>query len=188
MVKATTPREITADFSNVGERREGGRAARVPEGDYLLEVRGCQRKWKKGESQDESPGYLTWMLAIVKPSAHKNAGFVYHNTTLKEEGLWNLRNFLEDLGLKVPTSRLKIPIEKIVAKKMQLGATLVDGEPYNDKIKSEIAATFPKEKFEEQSGDTDEDEDEDTEDEDTDTASTDSDDDDDEEELDLDDL
>lgn len=157
-----TPSKLTVDFSKVEERREGGRAAHVPEGDYLLQVKGCSLQHKK---DDESSKYLRWIFAIVKPSTHSHAGSVYHNTTLREEGLWSLRNLLEDLGIRVPKAAVDLPLAAIVKKAPMVGATLQDSEPYNDKIKSEIAATFKASEYTEEGATAAETSDEETEDE-----------------------
>lgn len=140
-----TPSKLSVDFSNVEERREGGKAAHVPEGDYLLQVRGITLESKK---DDSSSKYLKWRFGIFEPKKFSTAGLVYHNTSLKPEALWNLRNLLEDLGIKVPKSIMGIPLSQIVERKMIVGATLADGEPYNGKVRSEIVATFKKDQFE----------------------------------------
>lgn len=150
MPMAQTPSKLSVDFSNVDERREGGKAAHVPEGDYLLKVVGCELKSKQG---DESSKYLNWRLEIVEPSKYRNAGAIWHVTSLKPEALWNLRNFLEDLGMAVPRKAVDLPIATIVKKQLVIGATLADDEytkPGSDKstVKSKIQATFKKDAFE----------------------------------------
>lgn len=144
MAKDSSPSKITVDFSNVGDRTEGGRAAHVPEGDYLLKVTGAKIKSKK---DDDSSKYIAWTVAIVKPSKYANAGTIFHNTTLKSDGLWSLRNLLEDMGLKVPKKSVEVPLATIVAKQLEFGATLADDE-YNAKTKSKIVATFKKADYE----------------------------------------
>jgi hypothetical protein len=145
--RAATPRNITVDFSGV-EIRRGGGGIQVPEGDYLLRVTGCERRAKK---DDASRFYLLWKLEIAKPTPMAGKGPIYHRTSLSQESLWALRTFLVDLlGEKnVPESSVTIPIAQIVQKKPFIGATLKDGEPYNGKVKSEIAATFSRRDYEE---------------------------------------
>jgi len=177
------PSKITVDFSGVEERREGGgRAAHVPEGDYLLRVEACELKSKK---DDATSKYLNWRVTIAAPEKYKNAGSIWHTTTLKQEGLWSLRNFLEDLGVSVPKSAVDIPFVAIAAKHPIIGATLEDHE-YNNKVTSRIAATFKKAAYEA----TDEaDDDEDATDEDAEATAAVSEDEDEElEEIDVDDL
>lgn len=177
-----TPSKLTVDFTNVGDRQEGGKAAHVPEGDYLLKVKGVTLETKKG---DESSKYLRWRFTIHKPSGYENAGVIYHNTTLQADKLWSLRNVLEDLGINVPKKAVGLPLAEIGKSGRILGATLEDDE-YNGKVKSQIAATFKKEQYEETAKPVDESgDDTDT---DEDTASDTSDDEEETEELDIDDL
>lgn len=154
MPKAQTPAVLTVDFSNVGERTEGGRAAHVPEGDYLFQPKAVELRSKK---DDESSKYLSWRMAIFAPEKHKGKT-VYHITSLKEESLWNLRNLLEDMGIKVPQSSLKLPLQQIIAKSPVFGGTVEDDE-YDGKVKSKIVATFKKAQYEEVGSDSDDDED-----------------------------
>ena len=170
------PAKLTVDFSNVEERREGGKSAHVPEGDYLLKVAGCELKSKK---DDATSKYLNWRLTITSPEQFKNAGSIWHITSLKPEALWNLRNFLEDLGVKVPKGTAEIPIKAIVDKGLIIGATLEDDE-YNNVMKSKIAATFKKDAFKASDEEADDEEEEET--------STEASDEDDVEEIDVDDL
>lgn len=155
MPKPVQPSSLTVDFSNVGDRREGGSAAHVQEGDYLAEVVGYEIRTKK---DDETSKYISWRLHPIK-GPQKTSGVIYHTTTLKEEGLWSLRNFLEDLGIKVPKSTAQIPLAKIVAAKKVIGITAEDDE-YNGKIKSKVSATFKKADYEETGESADEDEEE----------------------------
>lgn len=179
MPKPSVPAVLSVDFSKVEARREGGgKAVHVPEGDYLVQVVGCEQRHKK---DDETSKYLSWRLKIIRPEKYASkSGVIYFTTSLKEEALWNLRNFLEDLGLKVPSSSVKIPIAKIVENKMVLGVTLEDDE-YNEKVKSSVAATFKKSEFEDTG---EEEEEEESEEEETESES----DDEDLEELDVEDL
>jgi len=133
------PTKLSVDFTGV-ERGGGAVGAHVPEGDYLLRVVGADLKSKK---DDPSSKYLSWRCTIVKPTQYAGKT-IYHTTSLKQEALWNLRGFLMDLlggADKVPQKALDIPLQKIVAAKKLLGATLQDDE-YNGKFKSVIAATF----------------------------------------------
>ncbi len=170
-----TPTKLTVDFSGVGDRREGGKSAHVPEGDYLLKVAGVELKSKK---DDETSKYLSWRFVIAKPEKYANAGSIWTNTTLKPDGLWSLRNLLDDMGINVPKSAVALPLQTIAKSGRLVGATLED-EEYNGKVKSVIAATFKKEQYESTGSTDDEDEEEsDTEDSEEETA----------EELDLDDI
>lgn len=140
-----TPTRITVDFSNVEDSRAP--AAHVPEGDYLLEVAGCQLKSKK---DDETSKYLSWMWKIVAPSQFKGKT-IYSITSLKPEALWNLRGLLVDMlgEERVPKASVNIPLESIVKARKKVGATVADDEPYEGKVKSKIVATFPASDYQE---------------------------------------
>ena len=161
--KTTSPgtdeNSILLDFSKVGPRG-GGRAAHVPEGDYLLEV--AQLKNVEIASGDNKGGRMIGaQLRIVgtpnSPEARKGMGdTVYQNMQIGEKSLWFVRNLIEDLtGKEVTGQALRLPLDKMTGK--QVGATLVDGRPYErvDKdtgevvttIRSEIKYTFPAERF-----------------------------------------
>lgn len=153
MPKSTTPAVLTLDFSNVGERTEGGRAAHVPEGDYLFKPTKVELRSKK---DDESSKYLSWVMAIQAPEKYKGR-VIYFITSLKAESLWNLRNLLEDMGIKVPQSTLKLPLQQIIAKGPIFGGTVEDDE-YEGKVKSKIVATFKRAQYEEVGSDESDDE------------------------------
>jgi hypothetical protein len=145
--RGNLPSKLTVDFSDVGERRQGGKAAHVPEGDYLLRLETAEVK----KNKNDDGRHVMWVFSIKKPTQFANAGQVYERTSLKKEALFKLRNLLEDMGIPVPQKSVDIPLAKIVAAHKLVGATLADGEPYGEKavIKSEIQATFKASEFKE---------------------------------------
>lgn len=179
------PAKISLDFSNVEDRRSGKKGVRLPEGDYLFEMRDYEIKTKTGGDSK----YISWQAYALAPSEHKGKGPIYHISSLKKENLWSIRNLLEDMGIKVPKKMVDIPLAKCL--KRPFGGTLEDDEYTNDEnkttIKSKIASTFPASEYADVSGTTDEDEEEDT-DEEAATEAVTSDDEDDMEELDIDDI
>jgi hypothetical protein len=163
---------LSVDFSGVEDRQSGGSAAHVPEGDYLLKLESASVK--KNSKNDGK--HVLWIFKIVEGAGR---GTVYHRTTLKEEQLWSLRNLLSDLLQKdIPKKALNIDFAKYKGK--TVGATLEDDDPYEGKIKSKIAYTFPASEWEEKQESTDDSDDEEDEDQSIDATD---DDDDDEEEL-----
>lgn len=176
------PAKLTVDFTGVEEGKRGGSAVHVPPGDYILEITDYEQKYKvvDGKPQKDRP-YLNWKLKIVEPEEFKGRGPIYHVTSLVQESLWNLRNFLSDMGLKVPSKATNIPLAKLIGRK--IGATLED-DTFDNKTKSKIAATFAPSDLGGSAAAEDEDEDE----TDVAVAATSSDDDEDLEELELDDL
>lgn len=149
-----TPSTLSVDFSGAEVRRGGGGDI-VPEGDYLMQITGVTLETKK---DDPSRHYLRWKTQVVEPKSLVGKT-IYHNTSLVKENLWQLRTFLVDvLGEdKVPQSSVNLPLAKIVAAKPKFGATLADGEPYNNKVKSEIKATYNKSEWKATQSDDDDD-------------------------------
>lgn len=147
---------LTVDFSGVEDRRAGGTAAHVQEGDYLLKLQEASViQNKSGDGQ-----HVLWIWGITKgPEA--SARPIYHRTSLKPENLWALRNILTDLlGKDIPKKSLNIDFAKYQGR--SIGATLEDGEPYDGKVRSQIAQTFPADEYEDKgAGEADEDEEED---------------------------
>jgi hypothetical protein len=172
------PEKITADFTGIEDRRGGG--VHVPPGDYIVKVKDYELRHKKNEDGtfDKERPYLNWELTIVSPSEYKGKT-LYHITSLVKESLWNLRNFLEDMGVTVPKKAVDVPLARLIGR--EVGVT-VDDDEYNNQIRSKVQTTFSKSSAAEVAEvDADEDEVEEA-------ATTASDDDEDTEELDLDDL
>lgn len=176
-----TPAKLTVDFSGVEVGARGPRGDRVPEGDYLMKVVDVQLR----ENKEKTGQYLSWLLQVVEPKAYAGK-HVYHRTSLKREALWNLRGFLIDLlgEDKVPQRSLDLPLTKIKQAMPRIVCTLADGEPYNDKIRSEVQGTANKSEW---TGDTNRASTDDEEEDET-TAATTSSDDEDMDEIDVDDL
>lgn len=128
------PRSLSVDFSGVEDKRQ---ATRVPPGDYITKIKDYELRHKK---DDESRTYLNWELEITQPAQFKGKT-LYHITSLVPESLWNLRNFLQDLGVTVPKKAVDIPMDKLVGR--EIGVTVEDDE-YDNKIRSKVQATFNK--------------------------------------------
>lgn len=180
---ATKPRAMQVDFTGV-EGKRGGR--RIPEGDYLMEIVDWAVDHKK---DDESSQFVKIFYKIQKGPTDGKWEEIFG---LKQNQLWRLRNFLEALGFDIPSSRVKVPFEKLVGKKIAM--TIAD-DTYENKTKSQVQDWFPSKDYEalatdEEEEDEDEDEDEDaateaatSDDEDEDEESEDEDEDEDELEL-----
>ena len=164
---------ISVDFSNTDEN-----GSRLPAGDYVVRV-------EKVEVRDGSSGfkYLAWTLAVI--SGEYKGKKIYHNTSLKPEALFNLRNLLMSIGISVPKGKLTLNLKEYVGK--VLGVYVEDGEYTSDgkkKKKTEVIEMYPVEKQGKKwvKAIDDEDEDDDDEDEDDDDDDEDEDEDDDEDE------
>lgn len=143
------PKVISVDFTDVTISGGGLRSDHIPEGDYLARVVDCQEfevKDQKGVKR------LVWSLEIVEPTKYAGKK-VLNSTTLKKESLWALRAFLANMigEERVPQSILKIPIEKIVTAKKQVGVTVEDDDYNPNKLKSKVTDTFPKSEWESRS-------------------------------------
>ncbi len=82
--------KVRVDFSGVEEGR-----ARVKPGDYTLRVKKVELK--KGDSGKD---YINLTCVIV--GGKSDGTTLYHTCSLQPQALWNLRNTLVAMGLKVP--------------------------------------------------------------------------------------
>ena len=155
-------RKIKIDFTGVDkEIRSGGRAARVPEGDYLAKpVKAELRKSEKSGSR-----YISWRFQIVEPKKYKGKT-LYDRTSLKPDALWNLRNLIfSAVGKNIAGSVLNFDPEVIYGKTLMV---TVEDDEYEGKVRSQIVDYQPKKKYkagDEEEEDEDYDEEEDTEEE-----------------------
>jgi hypothetical protein len=147
-------RKIKVDFSGVDkEIRSGGRAAHVPEGDYLAKpVNAELRKSEKSGSR-----YLSWRFQVIEPKKFKGKT-LYDRTSLKPDALWNLRNLIHAaIGKNVAGKVLNLDPEVVYGKPLMI---TVEDDEYEGKIRSQIVDYQPKSKYEEADEDDEEDEDE----------------------------
>lgn len=174
---------VVAEFGHKDAKSGGGGGARVPEGDYKAKI----IKAKKGEAKSSGNTMITWTLKITE-GKYKGKKIV-DRTVLQPNSLFRLRNLLECLGVDVPDKTVKVKYAEYVGE--EVGITVTDGEPYKNKIKSEVAEYIPVDQVDEDDED-DEDEDDDDLDEDDEDSDEDDDDEDDEDEdldeVDLDEL
>lgn len=146
------------DFSGVDKeiRKGGGKAAHVPEGNYLVKIiEGELRK-----SQKEGGGrYYNWRLQVVKPKQFSGRT-LYLTTSLKPDALWNLRNLIyAALGKNVAGKSVTFDPDKLRNK--VVACTCTDDEYEKDGktvMKSNVDDVRPKDELE--IGDDDEEEDE----------------------------
>lgn len=120
-------RIITLDGTKM---QSTGGSVRVPEGDYRAKIKKIQQtETKQG---DESMLVLTYTIVDGK---YKGKSIV-DRIVLRESVFWKLRQVLEALGKKVPNKAFKVDIDKLVGGEVAI--TVVDGEPYKNRIQSEI--------------------------------------------------
>lgn len=152
---ATKPRKLSIDFTGVEGRK---RARRIPEGDYLMKITDWEVDHKK---DDESSQFVKIYYQIEKGPTDGKWDEIFN---LGQKSLWRLRNFLEALGFNIPSSKVQVPFEKLIGKKV---AITVGDDEYEGQTRSKAQDYFPAKDYEAVES---EDEDEDDEDEDEDEA------------------
>lgn len=116
---------VVVDLSNYKDRN----GARVPEGTYRVVVEDAeQSKAKTGNVM------ITVWLRIV--GGEYDGETIVDRLTLTEKSLFRVVGFLQAIGIKTPRSRLRVPLDALKGKTLDVEA--VDGEPYMNRIKSEV--------------------------------------------------
>jgi hypothetical protein len=127
---AATPQVM--DFTNVKDDVEGGfRPRHVPDGDYRAKVTAV-------DDHTSKTGSKMWLFTIVL-EGHARASYPYY-VAFEEKQAWKIRNLLIAAGLAVPKKKVRVDPTKLLNKTIGVA---MEGEEYNDKMKSVIAATFP---------------------------------------------
>lgn len=126
--------KIPVDFSDVPERG----SVRVPEGDYVLKVKGAKKEPAKSSG---NPMLVLRFEFVSGPSDVQGKGITDRHILVKDS-LWTLRNMLEAMGYKVPAKSMKLDVDSMLIGKT-VGATVIDGEEYKGRIKSEVADYLP---------------------------------------------
>jgi len=142
------------DFGGVDPeiKRGAGKAARVPEGDYLLKI--VEGDFRKSESKGSR--YISWRFQIVSPAEFKGKT-VYDITSLKPESLWSLRNLIHAAtGKNVAGKSVNFDPSMIEGK--IVAATLYDDEQTQGKGKGTIRSRPTDYRPKDELGDEEEDE------------------------------
>jgi hypothetical protein len=151
-------KKIRIDFTGVSEEiRSGGRAARVPEGDYLVKPMNAEVR----RSDKSGSKYISWRFQIVDPKKYKGKT-LYDRTSMRTEALWNLRNLIHAaIGKNVAGSIVNFDPEKIYGKTLMV---TVEDDEYEGNIRSQIVDYQQKKKYGAQANDEEEDDEEEDED------------------------
>ena len=124
---------IPVDFTGVEARA----SVHVPEGDYLAKIVKLEQK---PSSQKKTPGlYVTFegQSGLLKGKRLQDRHW------LTKDSLWTLRNMLEAIGYKVPAGQMNL--KESMLKGKVVGVTIIDGEEYKGRVRSEIADYLPAE-------------------------------------------
>ena len=138
-------RIVSVNFEGV-ETRAG---SDVPEGEYLAKV----VEVEEYESQSSGNPVLKWKFEIVK--GEEKGKVLFHNTSLQQQALWNVRGLLEAAGIETPDSAFDIDLDEMVDVEVGVGVVIREWE---GRDQSRIADFFPVEEFEENGEEEEEDE------------------------------
>lgn len=114
--------DLTGYKSNVSDRVEPGRYRFVVED---VEV---------GQTKAKDAVKITVWLRVQ--GGEFDGATIIENLTQKKAAMFRTVNFLEALGVPTPRKKFKLDFTKLVGR--QLEAEVDDGEPYNNRVKSEI--------------------------------------------------
>ena len=123
--------KIPVDFTGV----EAKQSVRVAEGDYVAKVVKIDKKPAK------SSGNPMLVVTFEGLTGELTGKRIRDNHVLVKDSLWTLRNMLEAMGFKVKPSKMNLTDSMLMGKKV--GLTVVDGDEYNKRIRSEIADYIP---------------------------------------------
>src|SRR5215471_12867938 len=149
------------------EIRSGGRAAHLPEGDFLFRVMSHEVR----KSERSGSKYISWTMQCVTPKYKGKT--IYHITSLKLDALWNLRNLIyactgKNIAGKIADFRPKTLYGKVFAGTTE-DDSYIKNEGQDDEkeiIRSVLADIRPKEQLNLDEDDEDEEDEEDEDDED----------------------
>lgn len=123
--------KIPLDFTGV----EGRTTVRVSEGDYAAKIVEVKKTVSK------SSGNPMLVITFEGLTGELKGRRIKDNHVLMQDNLWTLRNMLENIGYKVKPSKMTFTDAMVMNKKV--GLTLVDGDEYKGRIKSEVADYIP---------------------------------------------
>ena len=109
--------------------RVSGKFETLEEGTYLMAIVDVTEE----EGANSGVSYLNWELEVAEgDSKSSKAWFV---TSLGEKSLWNLRGWLEALGVEIPESASEIDVEDLVGMTINVD---IEHEEYEGKTRARI--------------------------------------------------
>lgn len=149
---------LTIDFSKEEDSGGGGRI-NWDDGDYHVQI----VKAKAGRSSQKDTPKVDVTFKVLE-GKRKGKTFT-ESLYLTSKSLKRLRLLLEAVGVKVPKSALKIPLDKLKGKKLWVELITESDDEYGDKSKVAFEGFMSEEDYEAPDDDEDDDEDEDEDDE-----------------------
>ena len=107
----------------------------LPEGEYSAEVYNFEKK----KSDNSGKYYLAWEFRVVDETGEYEGVRLHHNTTLQEQGLFNLKNLLDAIGIDTD-GKIQFTLEQVKGAMVNVA---VDTETYQGKKKSKIVGIYP---------------------------------------------
>lgn len=133
--KTSSSKGRTIKLPGANKMGGDGGGVKVPENDYRVKI----IKIEQTETKEDARSMLVIHYKIVegkyKDKLIKDR-IVLVASEDKKDTLWKLRQLLEAAGKKVPEKAFNLNIDKLIG--IEVAATVGDGNPYNNRIKSEI--------------------------------------------------
>ena len=117
---------IVIDLSNY---KDSGNA-RIPEGRYRAIVDDVDLD----KSRAGNTMIKVWMRVL---GGEHDGAIILDRLTLTDKAMFRVVGFMQGIGIKTPKKKLQINLKTFL--KRQADIEVVDGEPYNGRIRSEIA-------------------------------------------------
>ncbi len=128
----------------------GGRKPRIPEGNYLAEL----KEATVGNTKKEPKRPMVLWIFTIAEGKYEGTD-IWYRTVLQDNTLWDLRRTLAALGVKIKDETMKMDFRKLEGR--QCGIQVIDGDPYNGKVSSDINDIFSTDLLEEDEEDDEDD-------------------------------
>jgi hypothetical protein len=116
---------VTIDLTNFKDKV----GDRIPEGRYRVRVKDAEVE----RSNQGNPMIILWLEVL---DGEDEGAIIVDRLTQTEKSLFRTVNFMKAIGLKAPKGRLTVNVTKWVG--AVVWVDVADGEPYNNKVKSEV--------------------------------------------------
>jgi hypothetical protein len=115
------------------EAKSGGGRVRLPEGDYKVKI----TKVSKGMTKDGDKSKIIVTYEILEGVSDKVKGkSLTDHMVITPKSAYRVGQLLDACGVKWSAKVIELPLDKLKGK--TLGITVHDGDPYNNRVTSEI--------------------------------------------------